>query len=73
MIPASAWRPADDLILEPNAQKAAVEQTRCLALQAGPGAGKTEVLAQRADFFTSNWELSLPQTHTGHFFQGGCE
>lgn len=61
MIPASAWRPADDLILEPNAQKAAVEQTRCLALQAGPGAGKTEVLAQRADFLLRTGNCRYPK------------
>jgi superfamily I DNA/RNA helicase len=36
--------------LEPNALRAAQEQDRCLALTAGPGAGKTEMLAQRADF-----------------------
>jgi superfamily I DNA/RNA helicase len=45
-----AWRPADGLILEPNALRAAQEQEHCLALTAGPGAGKTEMLAQRADF-----------------------
>jgi superfamily I DNA/RNA helicase len=44
------WHPADGLTLEPNALAAAKEQARCLALTAGPGAGKTEMLAQRADF-----------------------
>lgn len=50
MIAADAWHPADGLTLEPNALRAAKEQERCLALTAGPGAGKTEMLAQRADF-----------------------
>lgn len=50
MIAVDAWQPSDGLILEPNALRAAKEQTRCLALTAGPGAGKTEMLAQRADF-----------------------
>lgn len=50
MIPIDAWLPVDGLTLEPNALRAAKEQTSCLALTAGPGAGKTEMLAQRADF-----------------------
>lgn len=50
MIAVKQWQPADGLILEPNALKAAKEKSRCLALTAGPGAGKTEMLAQRADF-----------------------
>ena len=50
MIEPNEWRPADGFTLEPNALKAATETTRCQALTAGPGAGKTEMLAQRADF-----------------------
>lgn len=50
MIAVDAWLPSDGLTLEPNALLAAKEQARCLALTAGPGAGKTEMLAQRADF-----------------------
>ena len=50
MITIDAWQPADGLILEPNALRAAKECQHCLALTAGPGAGKTEMLAQRADF-----------------------
>lgn len=44
------WSPADGLSLEPNALLAAKEIDRNLVLTAGPGAGKTEMLAQRADF-----------------------
>ena len=50
MILVERWAPADGLSLEPNALAAAKEIDRSLALTAGPGAGKTEVLAQRADF-----------------------
>ncbi|MEZ2583399.1 UvrD-helicase domain-containing protein [Kluyvera intermedia] len=50
MIAVEAWQPADGLTLEPNALHAVKERERCLALTAGPGAGKTEMLAQRADF-----------------------
>lgn len=50
MIKPENWQPADGLTLEPNALRAATERNSCLALTAGPGAGKTEMLAQRADF-----------------------
>lgn len=50
MILANKWVPADGLTLEPNALRAATCTSGCLALTAGPGAGKTEMLAQRADF-----------------------
>lgn len=50
MISPKNWRPADGLTLEPNALRAATESERSLALTAGPGAGKTEMLAQRADY-----------------------
>ncbi|MBU3994167.1 UvrD-helicase domain-containing protein [Allorhizobium sp. NPDC080224] len=50
MIPVERWKPADSLILEPNALLAARTTAGHLAITAGPGAGKTEVLAQRADF-----------------------
>lgn len=50
MIRPEHWVPADGLTLEPNALAAAKEQNGSLALTAGPGAGKTEMLAQRADF-----------------------
>lgn len=61
MIAASAWKPADGLTLEPNALLAAEEQTRSLALTAGPGAGKTEMLAQRADFLLRTGTCPYPK------------
>lgn len=61
MIKAEAWRPADGLMLEPNALAAAKETRRSLALTAGPGAGKTEMLAQRADFQLRTGACRYPQ------------
>lgn len=61
MIAVDAWKPADGLTLEPNALRAAKEQTRSLALTAGPGAGKTEMLAQRADFLLRTGTCRYPK------------
>ncbi|WP_186110805.1 UvrD-helicase domain-containing protein [Burkholderia gladioli] len=61
MIPVNAWAPADGLTLEPNALRAAKEEVRSLALTAGPGAGKTEMLAQRADFLLRTGACRYPK------------
>ena len=61
MIAVDAWKPADGLTLEPNALIAAKEQVRSLALTAGPGAGKTEMLAQRADFLLRTGTCRYPK------------
>ncbi|MEY6762713.1 UvrD-helicase domain-containing protein [Kluyvera ascorbata] len=61
MIDAEAWQPADGLMLEPNAKRAAKARKRCLALTAGPGAGKTEMLAQRADFLLRTGTCRYPK------------
>lgn len=61
MIPAVRWMPADGLVLEPNARRAAKEINRNLALTAGPGAGKTEMLAQRADFLLRTETCRYPK------------
>lgn len=61
MIAAGDWRPADGLTLEPNALRAARETERSLALTAGPGAGKTEMLAQRADFLLRTGTCRYPK------------
>lgn len=61
MITVETWEPADGLTLEPNALIAAKEQTRSLALTAGPGAGKTEMLAQRADFLLRTGTCRYPK------------
>ncbi|RKQ38998.1 UvrD-helicase domain-containing protein [Enterobacter sp. R1(2018)] len=61
MIPIEAWQPADGLTLEPSAKRAAKARKRCLALTAGPGAGKTEMLAQRADFLLRTGTCRYPK------------
>lgn len=61
MIPVEQWQPADGLTLEPNALKAVLEQEKCLVLAAGPGAGKTEMLAQRADFLFRTGTCRYPK------------
>jgi len=61
MIKPDRWQPSDGLKLEPNALTAARETRRSLALTAGPGAGKTEMLAQRADFLLRTGTCRYPQ------------
>nr|WP_315205335.1 ATP-dependent helicase [uncultured Albidiferax sp.] len=61
MIVVDAWLPADGLTLEPNALRAAMELVQSLALTAGPGAGKTEMLAQRADFLLRTGSCRYPK------------
>lgn len=61
MIAIDAWKPAGGLILEPNALISAKELARSLALIAGPGAGKTEMLAQRADFLLRTGTCRYPK------------
>ena len=60
MIRVDRWVPSDNLKLEPNALVAATEIERNLALTAGPGAGKTEMLAQRADFLLRTGTCRYP-------------
>ncbi len=50
MIKPERWVPSPGIRLEKNAWEAIRERERSVVLTAGPGAGKTEVLAQRADF-----------------------
>ncbi|MCJ2132398.1 ATP-dependent helicase [Methylobacterium sp. E-045] len=61
MIPIDRWRPSAGLTLEPNALVAAMETSANLALTAGPGAGKTEMLAQRADFLLQTGQCRYPR------------
>ncbi|WP_333879247.1 ATP-dependent helicase [Methylobacter sp.] len=61
MIKLEDWQPSDGLTLETNALRAATERERCLALTAGPGAGKTEMLAQRADFLLRTGTCRYPK------------
>lgn len=61
MIRVDRWSPSYGLSLEPNALTAAKEIGRSLALTAGPGAGKTEMLAQRADFLLRTATCRYPK------------
>jgi superfamily I DNA/RNA helicase len=61
MMRVDRWTPSDNLKLEPNALAAATEIDRNLALTAGPGAGKTEMLAQRADFLLRTGTCRYPK------------
>jgi superfamily I DNA/RNA helicase len=61
MISPDCWRPSSGLTLEPNAEKAVRSQNGCIALLAGPGAGKTETLAQRADFLLRTGVCPYPK------------
>lgn len=61
MIAAEAWAPADGIVLEPNAVVAVREQVKDVVVSAGPGAGKTELLAQRADFLLKTGGCPYPR------------
>lgn len=61
MILADQWSPSHGVSLEPNALEATKEIGRTLALTAGPGAGKTELLAQRADFLLRTGTCRYPR------------
>ncbi|MEQ8765741.1 MAG: UvrD-helicase domain-containing protein [Planctomycetota bacterium] len=61
MIGPANWLPADGLDLEPNAYAAVKEIEQNIALTAGPGAGKTEMLAQRADFLLRTGSCRYPK------------
>ncbi|WP_321832372.1 ATP-dependent helicase [Thalassovita sp.] len=61
MIALDRWSPVGDLTLEPNALDATTEIARNLVLTAGPGAGKTEMLAQRADFLLRTGTCRYPR------------
>ena len=50
MIRPEDWKPTDGITLEPNAIRAVTPLRSNVAVIAGPGAGKTELLAQRAEF-----------------------
>lgn len=55
------WHPAGGLHLEPNALRSATETEASVLVVAGPGAGKSEMLAQRADFLLRTGECPYPR------------
>lgn len=61
MIPATSWRPTDGKELERNALTAATALGQNVVVAAGPGSGKTELLAQRADFLFRTGACPYPR------------
>ncbi|MEV0182891.1 ATP-dependent helicase [Streptomyces sp. NPDC050625] len=61
MIRLDQWHPVDGLVLEPNALSAVTMSDRNVVVSAGPGAGKTELLAQRADFLLRTGQCPYPR------------
>lgn len=54
------WMPCDGIILEENAN-AAVKAKKNILVVAGPGAGKTELLAQKASYLFQTNTCKDPQ------------
>lgn len=61
MIRPENWVPAGGLGLETNALRAVVETRANVVVSAGPGAGKTELLAQRVDFLLRTGTSPYPR------------
>lgn len=61
MISPADWKPENGMDFERNALATIFENEQSVALTAGPGAGKTEVLAQRAHFLLSTGQCWYPQ------------
>lgn len=57
----SDWTPTDGLELEPHALQAVTEVHNNIIVSAGPGTGKTELLAQRADFLFRTKSVPYPK------------
>ena len=58
---AELWEPNDGFITTKTAEKIIKENQRNLSILAGPGAGKTELLAQRANFLLQTGACKAPQ------------
>jgi superfamily I DNA/RNA helicase len=61
MIRPSDWVPTGGMVLEPNAMAAATAVSQNVVVTAGPGSGKTELLAQRADFLFRTGACPYPR------------
>lgn len=60
MVKSDEWFPKGDIILEEAALGAVKDVTNCLVI-AGPGAGKTELLAQKLDYLFSTNKCVSPK------------
>lgn len=61
MISHDQWAPSPEVRLEKNAWSVVYELDQSILLTAGPGAGKTEVLAQRADYLLRTNSCRFPK------------
>ncbi|MGL6235588.1 MAG: UvrD-helicase domain-containing protein [Segniliparus sp.] len=61
MIDPSQWNPARGFDPEPNAKTAVTMLDENVVVAAGPGSGKTELLAQRADFLLRTGKCPYPR------------
>ena len=61
MILPGEWSPSDGLDLETHALTAVTSMNQNIVVTAGPGAGKTELLAQRADFLLRTGVCPYPR------------
>lgn len=61
MIRVEDWMPTNGITLEPNAMNAVKELKSNVVVSAGPGAGKTELLAQRAEFLLATGACRYPR------------
>src|SRR5438132_1546396 len=59
LITPQEWQPKDVCSLEPEAERAVRAEENTLVI-AGPGAGKTELLAQRAAYLLETGECPAP-------------
>lgn len=69
MIQPDDWAPVGGLGLEPNALKAVRQTSANVVVTAGPGAGKTELLAQRADFLFRTGASPYPKRNLAISFK----
>ena len=73
IISADKWTPCDGITLEENAE-IAIREERNILVVAGPGAGKTELLAQKASYLFQTNKCPEPKkilaivnlTHVAH-------
>lgn len=61
MIDPADWAPVDGIHLEPNALTAVKADAGSVVVTAGPGAGKSELLAQRADYLFRTGACPYPR------------
>lgn len=58
---AELWKPSDGFITTETSEKIIKETKNNFSILAGPGAGKTEILAQRANFLLQTGACKAPQ------------